>query len=266
MRRTPPILYLFTTALIYATVDALFFLMFAIAYTPFGMDDALSLKNGRYEFNIVMLSCIIYGAVLLSHSGLVLLKDKIDRSWWSYIGWWTMEMFVASAYMALYMALMSGSELGYFYYFGLSLKYTFSITVYAHTLLNLVFVIIAFVQQPLNQIPSSLLKFHDSNHKLRFSVDRNSLVYLKSEENYVRICYLEGNIVKEYLLRRSISSLDDMLAKAGFVKCHRSYVINPSYVKALRHESGGTITAELTYVNTPVPVSKARYQELSDRI
>lgn len=267
MKQSPEIFWKFTTALIFATADALFFLMFTMAYNPFDMENVLGMGRGLSEFNTLMLSCIIYGTVLVLHTILYFLRNKFSHTWWAYIGWWTMEMFVSSAYMAMYLELMDKTDPGYFHYLALTLKYTFSITVYAHTVLNLVFVIIAFVQlldKP--QEETGLIKFHDSSKQLKFSVERNALLYINAEENYIRIHYLDGNVAKNYLLRSSMNSVEEMVSKAGLIRCHRSYFVNPAHVTAVRREANGAITAEIKNTSGTVPVSKKKYEELSDRI
>lgn len=267
MKQSPDIFWKFTSGLIFATADALFFLMFTMAYNPFGMDSVFGMGRGLSEFNTLMLSCIIYGTILILHTVLYFLRNKISHSWWAYIGWWTMELFVASAYMAMYLELMDKTDPGYFHYLALSLKYTFSITVYPHTVLNLVFVIIAFAQlSDKSQASSGLIKFHDSARQLKFSVEKSSLLYINAEENYIRIHYLDGDVAKEYLLRSSMNSVEDLMSKAGLIRCHRSYFVNPIHVRAVRRESNGVITAEIKNVSGTVPVSKKKYEELSDRI
>ncbi len=265
MKKSPDIYWKFTTALIYATADACFFLMFALAYSPFDMEEALGIGRGLV-FNALMLSCIIYGTILLLHSLLWILRDKLDHSWWAYIGWWAMELMVTSAYMAMFLTLSDENTPGYFPYLSLSLKYTFSITVYSHTILNLVFVIIAFTAIISRPVSTGLVKFYDSNKKLKLSVDKESLLYISAEENYVRIHYLDGESLSDYLLRRSMNSLEESLTKAGLVRCHRSYYVNPSQVKAIKKESNGMISADISRVHSPIPVSKSKYLELSERI
>lgn len=268
MNKSPDSLYRFYTGLIFATADALFFLMFTLAYNPFDMETVLGMERGISVFNTLMLSCIIYGSILILHTALYWLRSRISRNWWAYIGWWVMELFVAAAYMAMYLDLMDPCAPGYFNYFALTLKYNFSITVYSHTLLNLVFVILGFIEMtaPGSTENSGLIKFHDTNKQLKFSVDRNSLLYINAEENYVRIHYLDGGDEKQFLLRRSMSSIEESMSKVGLFRCHRSYFVNPSAVKALRKESAGVITAEIFGIKASIPVSKKKYTELSDRI
>lgn len=268
MNNSPDTLYRFYSGLIFATADALFFLMFTLAYNPFDMENVLDMGSGRAVFNTLMLSCITYGAILILHTLLFWLRSKINRNWWTYIGWWTMELFVAAAYMGMYLDLVDPNSLGYFAYFSLSLKYNFSITIYSHTILNIVFVLIGFIEMTSdkNLENTGLVKFHDYNKQLKFSVARNSLLYINAEENYVRIHYLEDGQEKQFLLRRSMTSIEDAMDKIGLFRCHRSYFVNPSMVSSLKKENGGVITAEISGTKASIPVSKKRFSTLSDRI
>ena len=64
--------------------------------------------------------------------------------------------------------------------------------------------------------------------------------------NYSDIVYLEGNINyttfylqcgKEKMVAHSIKFFEAYLEKRGFLRIHRSYMVNPNYVKSYNKES-----------------------------
>ena len=104
------------------------------------------------------------------------------------------------------------------------------------------------------------------NKQLKLVLAEKALLYISAEENYVRIHYLDGEEVKDYQLRASMNGIEPVVSRAGIFRCQRSYYVNPSHIKALRKETGGSIVAELDCAGISVPVSKNTYEELSKLI
>ena len=110
----------------------------------------------------------------------------------------------------------------------------------------------------------SLMRFVDSTQRVKLMIASSAVLYIKAEENYVHIRYMEGDRLKEYALRASMKSLEELMHKHGLIRCQRSYYVNPQHIKVLRRDKEGMITAEL---NTPqaqnIPVSPRYYEELA---
>jgi DNA-binding LytR/AlgR family response regulator len=110
----------------------------------------------------------------------------------------------------------------------------------------------------------SLMRFVDNTQRVKLMIASSAVQYIKAEENYVHICYLEGERLKEYPLRASMKSLEELMHKHGLIRCQRSYYINPQHIKVLRRDKEGMITAELTNPHLkPIPVSPRYYDELA---
>jgi len=73
-----------------------------------------------------------------------------------------------------------------------------------------------------------------SNGRIVF-IDPRDLVVVQAEGNYVLLQQETGS----YLLRESISTIAEKLKPYGFVRIHRSVLINASYVKEIRPCSTG---------------------------
>ena len=109
----------------------------------------------------------------------------------------------------------------------------------------------------------NLIRFKDSNQKLKLAVAASSLLYVEANENYVNIVYLDGESVKKYQLRSSMKRLEDMLHKQGLQRCQRAFFVNPSHVTVLRKDASGFVFADLDTPGTPpIPVSKTYYDSL----
>ena len=63
-----------------------------------------------------------------------------------------------------------------------------------------------------------------------------------------------------------MKALEETLAKRGLVRCHRSYFINPAYIKIVHRDSAGIIVAELKQENyESIPISR-KYQDAITRL
>ncbi|MCF0172739.1 MAG: LytTR family transcriptional regulator DNA-binding domain-containing protein [Bacteroidales bacterium] len=100
------------------------------------------------------------------------------------------------------------------------------------------------------------VNFSDYAGKLRFTADIESLYYIESHDNYVIIYYDKGGVINFYMLRASTGSIEESLAGTPIVRCHRSYLVNGTKIKAIRREKT-SILLELDHDSVkPIPVSQ----------
>jgi DNA-binding LytR/AlgR family response regulator len=71
------------------------------------------------------------------------------------------------------------------------------------------------------------------NHKSSQKVLINTVVFLEGNINYT-IVHLESG--KQKVVARSLKFFEAFLETHGFVRTHRSYMINPIHIKSLNHE------------------------------
>ena len=90
------------------------------------------------------------------------------------------------------------------------------------------------------------------------------MIFVRSEENYVQIHYLDNDKAKKFVLRSSMKALEDNLSKKGLVRCHRSYFINPSCIKMVHRDESGQIVAELNQDGfDSIPISRKYQNEIT---
>jgi hypothetical protein len=93
---------------------------------------------------------------------------------------------------------------------------------------------------------------------------KTNLLYIKAEQNYIRVCYLNEEARFASTLLRS--TLSNSHAQAPFlVQCHKSYLINPIRVKEV---TGNSQKARILFSETQdaVPLSKSFYKKVKEEL
>ena len=72
---------------------------------------------------------------------------------------------------------------------------------------------------------------------------------VRSAGNYAEFLLADG---RRPLMRSSLSALEDALATHGFVRTHRSWLVNPARVTGLRPEGSGDYAVELDGAEAPL--------------
>lgn len=247
---------------LHTVVVPLFAFVFTILYRPFGMESVLQMDSASYSFNVTIMLCIVFGSVALMRAVMFLLKGRMPANGLIYALWCLGEMVFSSLFVSLYVTLMLGGEAGFFEMVGKSFGALFGICIYPYTLFYIGMEL--FLERTMEEVdPSTLVKFYDEYKKLRFVIASEAIIFLRSEENYVQIHYLDHSKPKKFVLRSSMRALEEQMTHHGLVRCHRSYFINPAYIKMIRKENSGVVSAELTQeIFEPIPISRKYQQEI----
>ena len=114
-----------------------------------------------------------------------------------------------------------------------------------------------------NQSFNEKIRFYDERGNMKLIVAQTSVLYIQSDENYLRIYYMDEGKISTYILRNSMKRIEDMCAKNGLIRCHRSYFVNKNRVEVLQKEKDFTY-AVLDVPNAAhIPVSKNYYDQIS---
>jgi len=68
--------------------------------------------------------------------------------------------------------------------------------------------------------------FRDENGKIKLALKPGQILYLKSENNYTSVYYLQNQKVERTLIRNTLKKLEEQLDQPGLVRIHRSYMVN----------------------------------------
>lgn len=248
----------------------LFFLAAVLLYEPRALADLMHTGESNlagltnvWSFNISIVTAIIFVSTLFSRMLFCLLKNRLEISWFWYGIWCLVEIIATSAFVALYMALISGGSESWFYFLGQSLGSVGSILIFPYLIISMAYGWRdAAIADPASD-EGTRLKFYDNRHLLKFVTTTGSVLYIESNENYVNIHYLENGAVRKFQLRSSMKALDPLCDKAGFVRAHRCYFLNPKHIKTIRKDEEGLYYANLDAgAGIEIPISKKYYSNL----
>ena len=252
--------------ILHSLVVPVFTLAFLALYQPFGISESLQLSGHSFNFNLTILFCIFLVSMSMTRVWLYFIgrHKKILRS--VYAVWCLGEVLVASMFSSLYITLMMGGSTMYFNMVGASFAYIVSASIYPFALL---WISVEFYYYKKNQEEpvaeeNSLIRFYDEYQKLKLVIASEAIIFIKSEDNYVQIHYSDKGKPNMYMLRSSMRALENTLSKHGLVRCHRSYFINPSYIKIVCKDGLGLVVAHLRIDGfEPIPISRKYHDEIT---
>lgn len=251
--------------IVFLTVPVFVFL-FILGYTPFDIDEFIAGPKGHYTLNLLITTLVVLGVVSLSRMLLFILRHKIELNWSLYILWCVMEVVVSGLFMSILLGIAWHGVYTYFYVMGMCVLMLLGITFFPYVIITLAVQVHILSKQaalaPLTD-EKTLIRFNDSYKRLRLLVSSESVLYIKAEDNYVHIFYLDGGRVRDFTLRSSMASLETILTRHGLVRCHRSYFVNPVHVDLVKKDEGGFAVARLAESDSSVPVSKRYYDALA---
>lgn len=255
------------TQLMYVVLLPVFFIAYSIVYDPFGIQDYYEETPMGFGFNIIMVTCIMLVTVAFTRIVFAFLIRKFEFNRSQYLSWCLFEVFAVSAFIALYTALMRRAPESYLSVLETCMKFCYLILIHPYLIIYLVRTImgkneeIAEMEAPKD---NSLVRFYDEHKRLKLTIAPASILYVKSELNYVVVYYLDAGKVKNYQIRCSMKSIEDSADKHFLCRCQRSYFVNPEHVSVLRKDKEGFIFAELNIPDLPpIPVGKTYFNSLS---
>jgi len=99
------------------------------------------------------------------------------------------------------------------------------------------------------------------NQKNEFKVNPKSIVYLCSNDNYVTVVTIKGDLLTKTHLRGTLKAAESELRKnTSFFRCHKCFIVNKEYAD---HLTGNVqnMKIKLKTQGIEIPVSRSRAQE-----
>jgi two-component system, LytTR family, response regulator len=101
-----------------------------------------------------------------------------------------------------------------------------------------------------------ILKTHDNI----YLVPVNDILYCESDDNYTRFHLLNK---QEIFVSTTLKEYEDMLADSGFLRVHKSYLVNLKYFWRFEKAEGGFVVLE---GDVKIPVASRKREELLEML
>ena len=256
-----------------------FSVLFLAIYTPFSDTSWISLSNiesvgATLAFYVVALAILAISKLIMYNS-----QSKIYFTLWKYILWVMAEVVIISLFYThftyVFVPPIEQAIIDIvFKAFGcilliIVIPYTI-ITLYAAYKTKTEELQMLQYEMSLNSEASvvypSLINLYDYNGALKLTINSDSLYYMESQDNYVKIYYENQGKLLSYMLRCRTKAIEENLAETSMVRCHRSYMVN---VMKINHIKKGGKARYIVLTNEdikPIPVSKSYFKNLIEKI
>ena len=97
----------------------------------------------------------------------------------------------------------------------------------------------------------------DNNGVMKLSITASNLYYIESDDNYIKVWYRDNDgVLKQYMLRCKLKTVEDSFADSDLVRCHRKYIVNMNHVEMLyRLKESYELRLDIEGMD-PIPVTK----------
>lgn len=158
----------------------------------------------------------------------------------TFILWFLFELFLLTSINFLIFGSEIPTTAAFLKEYWLSFKYTISILLIPYTIALLILSLYEKAPEVESDLPfNSLLRIEDENDKLVLSLALDTILFAKSESNYIAVHYLEGNTLKKKLVRSSLKKLESEINNPQFFRTHRSYMVNLNKITAVNPTKKG---------------------------
>ena len=243
---------------------SLFALVFINIYPPFGADRWFNLT--QFQFLTYSSLVILTGVLVVVISRIIMYYSGRNHviNYYSYFVWIFAEIMAMALFYALFQKFALKDERLFTDIVKQSARNTALVLLLPYSIMWLYFSWrdkkeqiekMAGIQALSGNI-RDMIPFYDDKSVLKFSVKKENLLYLESDENYVNICYLNKGKVSRYLLRETLKKMEENFSSTEIIRCHRSYMVNFEKVKVIRKDKDGLKLELDTPSSIDIPVSR----------
>ena len=100
-----------------------------------------------------------------------------------------------------------------------------------------------------------VIELTGENEKDVLEVPLEALLFIRSVDNYCNVYLWEKGSIQRNLLRSSLKRMEGQIKTPELVRCHRSYIVNLTQVRALSGNARG-YRLHLRHFVDPIPVSR----------
>lgn len=250
-----------------------------LIYTPFSMTAWFSLSDTQ-DFGRTAAFYIVALAILtISKVGIYAVQNKIRFTYPRYILWIITEMIIISLFYTYFtFVFIPPAEESIWQIWIKAFGCLTLIIAIPYTIMTLYAAYkskteeLEMLQYKMSLSSEStvlypqLVNLYDYNGTLKLTISSDSLFYMESQDNYVKIYYENQGRLLSYMLRSRTKTIEENLADTSMVRCHRSYMVN---VTKINHIKKGGKARYIVLNNNdikPIPVSKSYFKNLVEKI
>lgn len=256
-----------------------FSVLFMAIYSPFSSTAWFSLTNLQdfgmtAAFYLVALAIMLISKLIMYNS-----QAQVNFNLWKYILWIIAEVIIISIFYTHFTyVFVTPSEESLINIMAKSFGCILLIIAIPYTILTLYAAYKAKAEElqmlqyemslsnESSMVYPSLINFYDYNGTLKLTINSDSLYYMESQDNYIKIHYENSGKLCSYMLRSRTKTIEESLADTSIVRCQRSYLVN---VMKINHIKKGGKARYIVLSNDdirPIPVSKSYFKNLISKI
>ncbi|MBQ9340209.1 MAG: LytTR family transcriptional regulator [Paludibacteraceae bacterium] len=256
---------------------ALYAELFITIYQPFNSRTWISGVTELQYFSFATLAVLVAMLVIaLSRTIMYQYNKKHELTYIEYSIWVAIEILAMSSIYTVFPYIFIPSHREEFHFlsmFGDAVTYTTFILLIPYAILMMAFILQEqnriLVRHGLQDAPDrdkigveGMLNFYDDKGELKLSIRPESLYYIESADNYVKIHYLNSGKIQHFMLRRKMRDIEEQYKNKGLVRCHRSYIVSLGRVMMLKRSEDGLAVDFDRQDIQPIPVSRTYSQHL----
>ena len=254
------------------TFSVLFAVIFLNIYIPFSETAWFGLGDSLMFLHTVVF--IGLGILMLILSRIMMYRSKkvFQMTYLSYIIWCILEIIaIAGLYTAMTLDMPLENDETQLDIFGRGLLYVAISLGIPYIISGMYFAIIdknntirlmnyenVVTDEPVKpEAPMQKITLFDNSGALKLSLNPDSLYYIESDDNYIKVWYTDSKgELKQYMLRCRLKTVEEGFRGSGLVRCNRKYIVNIHKVATLRKESEGYVLDLENEAIPPLPVTK----------
>ena len=264
------------TTNIYLLMFLTFFSLFFInVYTPF--KDAGWFNDSEYQETSLYSTCVIFGGLIVMIISRIIMhfvnKKKL-LSVLAYVLWLFAEIFIIAILYLIISKIALHDPRPAQIIFRKTLIFIPTILAIPY-IISYLFIAIKTKDIKIRELQNlypresrragrdadEVINFLDEKGKLRLSIKQSTIFYMESDDNYVKIHYIDKGQKGTVMLRNKLKALEGELTQYGFARCHRSYMVNLQKVNIISRDKEGLFISFDDAGSTRIPLSKT-YTEM----
>lgn len=239
-----------------------FIILFKLAYKPFGLDSGHRFVSS-FRHN-ALTGAIILFQLFISPKLFGGYFQEIRRSRGREILWLALLFFNLIILHGILSQIEKPNES-----FWVVLKFSLSINLGIGIFPVTIILILAYIRQLREETKhkhkSPLPQKKETPVEKFEGVSLPNLLFIKSLDNYSEFHYLNNGQVEKKVIRKSLLSVEDYLSKKGFIRVHRSYIVNKTHIDSMIGNANKSFL-QLKKQERLIPVSRSKRTEVQNHI